>query len=69
MTVRGMEPSWLRNLYGIALVPDAVFYLEVSPEHVVQRVFAKQSAPAKKPAAPKPVPSPKKATGARKKGG
>jgi len=42
--VRGMEPGWLRNLYGIALVPDAVFYLEVSPEHLVQRVFAKQSA-------------------------
>jgi len=42
--VRGMEAGWLRNLYGIALVPDAVFYLDVSPEHLVQRVFAKQSA-------------------------
>lgn len=41
--VRGMEPGWLRNLYGIALVPDAVFYLDVSPEHLVQRVFAKQA--------------------------
>ncbi|MFZ9854042.1 MAG: dTMP kinase [Limisphaerales bacterium] len=39
--VRGMDEAWLRNLYGIALVPDAVFYLEVSPEQLVQRVFAK----------------------------
>ncbi|MCW5559008.1 MAG: thymidylate kinase [Verrucomicrobiae bacterium] len=39
--VRGMDEPWLRNLFGIALVPDAVFYLEVSPEQLVQRVFAK----------------------------
>lgn len=42
--VRGMDLEWLRNLYGIALVPDAVFYLEVSPEELVQRVFAKNQA-------------------------
>lgn len=39
--VRGSDENWLRNLYGIALVPDAVFYLEVCPEILVQRVFAK----------------------------
>jgi dTMP kinase len=39
--VRGMDEEWLRNLYGIALVPDAVFYLEVAPEQLVQRVFSK----------------------------
>jgi dTMP kinase len=39
--VRGVDETWLRNLYGIALVPDAVFYLEVRPEQLVQRVFAK----------------------------
>jgi len=39
--VRGVDEGWLRNLFGIALVPDAVFYLEVSPEQLVQRVFAK----------------------------
>ena len=39
--VRGMDETWLRNLFGIALIPDAVFYLEVSPEQLVQRVFAK----------------------------
>jgi dTMP kinase len=42
--VRGVDEAWLRNLYGIALVPDAVFYLEVRPEQLVQRVFAKQQA-------------------------
>ena len=42
--VRGMDESWLKNLYGIALVPDAVFYLKVSPEHLVQRNLAKNHA-------------------------
>ncbi|HTI68487.1 MAG TPA: thymidylate kinase [Candidatus Limnocylindria bacterium] len=42
--VRGMDEKWLRNLYGMALVPDAVFYLEVCPEQLVQRVFAKNKA-------------------------
>jgi dTMP kinase len=40
--VRGMDAEWLRNLYGIALEPDAVFYLEVEPRQLVQRVFAKK---------------------------
>jgi dTMP kinase len=39
--VRGLDESWLRNLYGIALIPDAVFYLNVSSEELVQRNFAK----------------------------
>lgn len=42
--VRGMDEAWLKNLYGIALVPDAVFYLNVSPEELVQRNFAKTHA-------------------------
>jgi dTMP kinase len=42
--VRGMDEDWLRNVYGIALVPDAVFYLNVSPEELVQRSFAKDFA-------------------------
>ncbi len=42
--VRGMDEAWLKNIYGIALVPDAVFYLGVSPEQLVQRNFAKNSA-------------------------
>jgi len=42
--VRGMDESWLKNLYGIALEPDAVFYLNVPPEELVQRSFAKNTA-------------------------
>ncbi len=42
--VRGLDEQWLKNLYGIALVPDTVFYLNVSPEQLVQRNFAKSAA-------------------------
>ncbi len=41
--VRGMEETWLRNLYGMAVEPDAVFYLNVAPEELVQRTFAKKA--------------------------
>src|SRR5258708_14576427 len=42
--VRGMDEGWLKNLYGIALEPDVVFYLNVPPEELVQRSFAKNTA-------------------------
>jgi dTMP kinase len=42
--VRGMDEEWLKNVYGIALEPDAVFYLHVPPEELVQRSFAKNAA-------------------------
>jgi dTMP kinase len=42
--VRGMDEAWLKNLYGIALEPDAVFYLNAPPEELVQRNFAKNTA-------------------------
>lgn len=42
--VRGMDEAWLKNLYGVALEPDAVFYLNVPPEELVQRTFAKNAA-------------------------
>jgi dTMP kinase len=42
--VRGMDEVWLKNVYSIAVVPDAVFYLNVSPEQLVQRNFAKNHA-------------------------
>lgn len=42
--VRGLDAAWLRNVYGIALVPDVVFYLNVSPEELVQRSLAKYAA-------------------------
>ena len=41
--VRGMDEAWLKNLYGIAPEPDAVFYLKVPPEELVQRTFAKNA--------------------------
>jgi dTMP kinase len=42
--VRGMDEHWVKNVYGIALVPDAVFYVHVSPEELVQRNLAKSAA-------------------------
>ena len=41
MAVRNLEREWLESLYGIALVPDAVFYLRVSPQNLVERNFQK----------------------------
>jgi dTMP kinase len=42
--VRGMDEAWLKNLYGIAPVPDVVFYLNVSPDELIQRNFSKTHA-------------------------
>jgi dTMP kinase len=39
--VRGMNIEWLTNLYGVALKPDAVFYLAIEPNELVQRNLAK----------------------------
>lgn len=36
--VRGMEPTWIRNVYSFALVPDAVFYLRVGVDDLIPRV-------------------------------
>lgn len=41
--VRGISSSWSRNLYGFALRPDIVFYLDVDPNGLVHRVFKKNS--------------------------
>jgi dTMP kinase len=39
--VRGMDASWIRSIYGVALIPDAVFYLRVnSAPELVERVLA-----------------------------
>jgi len=38
---RGADPEWIRRIYGIALVPDAVFYLRMpSAEGLARRVLA-----------------------------
>ncbi|HEX3626351.1 MAG TPA: thymidylate kinase [Verrucomicrobiae bacterium] len=41
--VRGMDEGWLKNLYGIAIKPDAVFYLSVQPQELVQRNLSKNA--------------------------
>ncbi|MSS73095.1 MAG: thymidylate kinase [Candidatus Latescibacteria bacterium] len=41
--VRGGDPAWLESLYGIAIVPDIVFYLQVSPRQLIDRNFQKHA--------------------------
>jgi dTMP kinase len=36
---RGVDPAWLRNVFGFALVPDAVFYLQADLVHLIPRVL------------------------------
>ena len=37
--VRGADPEWLREVYGFALRPDAIFYLRVKIDDLVTRVL------------------------------
>jgi len=37
--VRGVEWSWIRSIYSVALKPDAVFYLRVGIEQLIPRVI------------------------------
>lgn len=39
--VRGANIEWLRSIYGIALVPDAVYFLRMSPQNLIERTFEK----------------------------
>ncbi|MSS73440.1 MAG: thymidylate kinase [Candidatus Latescibacteria bacterium] len=41
--VRGGNRPWLESLYGIAIVPDIVFYLQVSPRQLIERNFQKHA--------------------------
>ena len=36
--MRGLDPGWVRNLYGFALRPDAIFYLRVGVDDLIPRV-------------------------------
>jgi len=36
--VRGADPRWIRNAYGFALKPDAIFYLRIGVDDLVPRV-------------------------------
>jgi len=37
--VRGADPEWLREVYGFALKPDAIFYLRLDINDLVTRVL------------------------------
>jgi dTMP kinase len=37
--VRGADPEWLREVYGFALRPDAIFYLRLNIDDLVTRVL------------------------------
>ncbi len=41
--VRGLDRKWTHNLYGFAIKPDLVFYLDVDPNVLIHRVFQKNS--------------------------
>ena len=37
--VRGVDPPWIRDVFGFALVPDAIFYLHADLPHLIPRVL------------------------------
>ncbi len=37
---RGADPQWIKDVYGFAIVPDAVFYLRAEVEDIVPRVLS-----------------------------
>jgi dTMP kinase len=39
--VRGSSMDWLKEIYGFALEPDSVFYLNVTPKVLAERHFSK----------------------------
>jgi len=41
--VRGLNRRWSHQLFGFAIIPDLVFYLDVDPEELVHRVFQKNT--------------------------
>lgn len=36
--VRGAEQAWIEGVYGLALIPDAVFYLKVDLDNLIRRI-------------------------------
>jgi dTMP kinase len=39
--VRGIDSAWIRSIYSMAFVPDAIFYLRISsPQQLVKRVVS-----------------------------
>jgi len=37
--VRGQDPQWVRELFGFAIEPDLVIYLDISPEQLMPRIL------------------------------
>jgi dTMP kinase len=37
--VRGADPQWIRSIYGLALKPDAVFYLKIGLDDLIPRIL------------------------------
>ncbi|MBA2304512.1 MAG: dTMP kinase [Acidobacteria bacterium] len=37
--VRGVDKTWIRNLYGFAIVPHLVFYLRIDEKTLIRRVL------------------------------
>ena len=37
--VRGMDAAWIRSIYKVALVPDAVIYLRINIDQLIPRVI------------------------------
>lgn len=39
--VRGASKEWLKELFGFALIPDLIFYINLDPQTLLHRVFSK----------------------------
>ena len=37
--VRGVDRTWMRNLYGFAIAPHQVFYLKIDEKTLIRRVL------------------------------
>ena len=37
--VRGVDPQWIRDVLGFALIPDVVFYLRIDVDELIPRVI------------------------------
>src|SRR5205823_13986006 len=37
--VRGADPRWIRSIYGLALIPDAVFYLKIGIDDLIHALL------------------------------
>ena len=40
--VRGADPQWIRSIYGLAIKPDAIFYLHINVEDLIPRVLQRR---------------------------